>query len=282
MYSRNCEIKPGIEFPDNMQRVALGVEYNGAPFNGFQKQASTANTIQAALEAALSKVANEPISLVCAGRTDAGVHASEQVVHFDTLAQRPAKAWVQGVNTQLPFDIRVHWSKPVSPDFHARFSATARTYRYVIYAAATAPACFYQSTTWTSYQLDIERMQEAGQYLLGEHDFSSFRAAYCQARVPVRHIYNLRFYRSGAFIIMEVKANAFLHHMVRNIVGTMMDIGRGAREPAWVEELLQLKDRKRASPTAKPWGLYLVKVDYDAQFALPQTPAGPIFVGPAP
>lgn len=278
VYRRNCEIKPGIEFPTNMHRVALGVEYNGAPFNGFQKQTSTSNTVQTFLETGLSKVANEAIKLVCAGRTDAGVHASEQIVHFDTLSSRPEKAWVKGVNTQLPDDIRVHWSSPVDPGFHARFSASSRTYRYILYSAPTAPAGFYQAATWTSYTLDIQRMQEAGQYLIGTHDFSSYRASYCQANSPVRSIHDLRFYRSGAFIVMEVKANAFLHHMVRNIVGTMIDIGRGAKPPLWTNELLALRDRKCASATAKPTGLYLVKVEYDEKFGLPETAAGPLFL----
>ena len=265
--------------PDGMQRVALGVEYNGASFSGFQKQAETPNTVQAYLERALSAVADEAITGVCAGRTDAGVHASEQVLHFDTLAQRPTKAWVQGVNTQLPDDIRVHWAQQVPGKFHARFSACARTYRYVLYCAPIRPALMHKSLTWTSYCLNVDIMQAAVQCLVGEHDFSSFRAAQCQAQSPVRRVEYVRFFTRGPFMVMEIKANAFLHHMVRNIVGVAVDIGRGAKPVTWMPELLGLRDRTVASPTARPWGLYLVKVDYEeGAFELPARPLGPLFL----
>lgn len=261
-----------------MQRVALGVEYNGAVFNGFQKQASTPNTVQAKLERALSKVANEDITCVCAGRTDAGVHAAEQVIHFDTLAERPMKAWVYGVNTQLPDEVRVVWAKAVQPDFHARFSALARTYRYVIHSAAIKPACMAQFVTWTTYSLDMDAMGEAGSLLVGEHDFSSFRSSQCQANSPVRTIESLSFTRSGGFIVMEIKANAFLHHMVRNIIGSLMEVGRGARQKAWIGELLHAKDRTQAAATAYPWGLYFVRAHYPAEYDLPHEPQGPVFL----
>lgn len=278
MYKRNCEIKAGIEFPSGMQRVALGVEYNGASFNGFQKQASTANTVQALLEAALSKIANEEITLVCAGRTDAGVHASEQVVHFDTLAQRPTKAWVQGVNTGLPADIRVHWAQPMSPDFHSRFSAEARTYRYVIYTGDIKPACLSQYVTWTAYTLDMEKMQQGADILVGEHDFDAFRSSQCQAHSPVRCIHSIQFSRQRNFLVMEIKANAFLHHMVRNISGVLMDVGRGAKPVSWVESILLGRDRSKASATAHPWGLYFVRAHYPEKFNLPVSPYGPLFL----
>ncbi len=278
MYRRNCEIKPGVEFPQGMHRIALGVEYNGAPFSGFQKQAATANTVQSLLEAAISKVADECVGLVCAGRTDAGVHASGQVIHFDTLARRPQDAWVKGVNASLPDDVRVHWCRPVSAAFHSRFCATARIYRYIILSGKTRPGLMHKLLTWTAYPLAVDKMREAGASLVGEHDFSSFRSSQCQARSAVRSVHSLQFCRRGPFIIMEIKANAFLHHMVRNIVGTMIDIGRGAKPVQWMMELLHLRDRTQASATARPWGLYLVKVEYDGQFNLPDMPLGPLFL----
>ena len=278
MYKRNCEIKPGIEFPEGMQRVALCVEYKGTRFHGFQKQESAADTVQAYLEKALSKIANEPITLVCAGRTDAGVHATHQVIHFDTLAQRNEKAWVQGTNTNLPDDIVIKWCKPVSEHFHARFSALSRKYRYVFYCNPVKPGVCRDLVTWTRYELDFNAMEKAGQHLIGEHDFSSFRAAQCQANNPVREIQSLRFFNSGRFVVMEVRANAFLHHMVRNIAGTMIDIGRGAKSPDWTKKLLELKDRTQASPTAHPYGLYIVDVEYPKEFDLPDVPVGPDFI----
>lgn len=279
MYKRNGEIKDGDEFPEGMQRIALGVEYNGAEFNGFQKQATAPKTVQAALESALSSIANEEITLVCAGRTDAGVHAAEQVVHFDTLAQRPNKAWLHGVNTKLPPEVRVHWVKQVGPTFHARFSATARTYRYVIYADAIKPACLNKQVTWTSYSLDQHAMAEAAKVLEGEHDFSAFRSSQCQANSPVRHIEYIHFYSSARFMVMEIKANAFLHHMVRNIIGSLMEVGRGAKQKSWLERVLAGRDRNLAAATAAPWGLYFVRAHYPVEFGLPETALGPIFIG---
>ncbi len=277
-YRRNCEISGGIEFPEGMQRIALGVEYDGAAYNGFQKQTSTQNTVQAKLELALSKIAVEPVTLICAGRTDSGVHASEQIVHFDTLAVRPDKAWTRGMNSRLPDEVRVHWVKSVSSHFHARFSAQSRIYRYVLLSSPVQPACLHKSVTWTCHSLDIEKMQEAASYFVGEHNFSSFRSSRCQASNPVRRIDCLTFRQCGPFIVMEVKANAFLHHMVRNIIGTMMQIGRGEAPPCWVAELIALEDRTQAAQTAKPWGLYFVKAEYDSVFGLPSTSLGPLFL----
>lgn len=278
-YKRNCEIKPGMRFPEGMHRIAVGVEYNGAEFNGFQKQKSSANTVQARLEDALSRVANEPVTLVCAGRTDAGVHATGQVIHFDTLALRPLKAWIEGVNTHLPDDIRVKWSTDVGPQFHARFSALSRTYRYLILSAPIRTAILQKQISWTRYALDIELMQRAGERLIGEHDFTSFRAAQCQAASPVRQVMGLRLFRHGRLIVLEITANAFLHHMVRNIAGALMDIGRGARPVSWIAELLAAKNRNLAAPTGHPYGLYLVAVGYPEGFALPKVEPGPLFLG---
>lgn len=278
MYKRNCEIKPGICFPEAMHRIALGLEYDGAGFSGFQKQASTRHTVQEILEHALSKIANEEISTICAGRTDAGVHASEQVIHFDTQALRQRKAWIHGVNTLLPDCIRVHWAEEVSASFHARFSALSRTYRYVLYSAPTRSACLNKGVTWTAYTLDQDRMRQAANALLGEHDFSSYRAAQCQAVSPVREVKAVDLYRCGSLLVFEITANAFLHHMVRNIVGNLLEVGRGAKPLDWLAELLLLKDRNRGAATAKPWGLYLVKVQYPDTFSLPYAPLGPVFI----
>lgn len=277
-YKRNCEIKRGMHLPEGMSRIAAGVEYNGANFNGFQKQKSSATTIQARLEDALSRVANEPISLVCAGRTDAGVHATGQVIHFDTLAQRPLKAWVEGVNTHLPDEIRITWSRQVKPDFHARFSALSRTYRYLIFSSPIRTAVLQKQVSWTRYSLDMELLQRAGEQLIGEHDFSSFRAAQCQAASPVREVTKLHLSRHGKLIVLEISANAFLHHMVRNIAGALMEVGRGAKPISWIEELLGAKDRNLAAATAHPCGLYLVAVRYPGEFDLPKAELGPLFL----
>lgn len=277
-YKRNCELKPGMIFPEGMKRVAMGVEYCGSAFHGFQKQQSASETVQAHLERALSRVANEDVTLVCAGRTDAGVHATNQVIHFDTLANRQEKSWLKGVNTYLPGDIAIKWVKPVGPGFHARFSADSRTYRYIFFSNKVRPALSRNMVTWTGYSLDLNKMREAAKYLVGEHDFSSFRAAQCQAASPIRTVEAVEFFPSGRFFVMEIRANAFLHHMVRNISGALLDIGRGAKPVEWMQVLLDLRDRTKAAPTAHPYGLYLVNVDYPEEFGLPIEPYGPDFV----
>lgn len=277
-YKRNGEIlKDGI-FPEGMQRVALGVEYNGGQFHGFQKQLSDVDTVQARLELALSKVANEDVTLVCAGRTDAGVHGTNQVIHFDTLASRLMKAWTRGVNTALPDSISVKWAQAVAPQFHARFSAQHRTYRYVIANTYTRPALGYEQLTWVRETLDLDAMKAAAAQLVGEHDFSSFRAAQCQAKNPVRRIHYLHIVRRADLIVVEVQANAFLHHMVRNILGVLLAVGKGDRPAQWVSEVLAARDRSSASVTAKPNGLHLVGVAYPEVFNLPVSSPGPIFV----
>src|SRR5690554_183734 len=277
-YTRNCEITPDTPWPEQMQRVALGVEYNGRDFHGFQSQPGAVATVQGCLQQALSSVANEPISLVCAGRTDAGVHATGQVVHFDTLAHRPAKAWVLGALQQLPYAIAVRWAQAVPNHFHARFSARARAYRYLISDADTRPALLHDQITWVRYKLDVAAMAAAGQALVGEHDFSSYRAAQCQARNPVRHIEHLHLSRRGDLIVLEIKANAFLHHMVRNIVGVLLEVGRGARGLDWPAEVLAAHSRAAAAATARPNGLYMVAVDYPSSYQLPQASPGPLFI----
>lgn len=282
-YSRNCEVREGTVVPDGMRRVILQLEYDGSPYCGFQRQLTAPNTIQAELELALSKVANESITVVCAGRTDAGVHATSQVVHFDTLAIRPLKAWLQGVNTHLPFSIRVTRAQEVGFDFHARFSACARTYRYIIHVADVRSAHLVNGVTWVKLPqklngLDVNAMQAAASLLLGEHDFTSFRTVHCQAASPVRCMHTAEVKKVGEFIVVQVTANAFLHHMVRNIVGVLLRVGRGELPPSRVSELLELKDRTQAAETAPAAGLYFVGVDYPPEFGIPMDPRGPIFL----
>lgn len=277
-YYRNCEVLAPGQLPPGMTRVALGLEYNGANFHGFQSQSSGVPTVQQALEKALSQIAAEPISVVCAGRTDAGVHATNQVVHFDTLAQRPERAWIQGVNTALPDTVSVRWAKTVSPDFHARFSATARAYRYLLINTASRPALQHDQLTWDKRTLNFDAMQLAASRLIGRHDFSSFRASQCQAKSPVREISHFALIKRGDLVIFEVKANAFLHHMVRNMVGALTAVGAGEKNPDWIDELLLVRDRRQAGVTARPDGLYLVSVDYPDAFALPRRHPGPGYI----
>lgn len=258
-------------------KIALGIEYNGSRYFGWQRQQEVAS-VQACLEAALSKVANEPIGVLCAGRTDAGVHATGQVVHFITTAERKDAAWTMGVNSHLPPDIAVRWVKTVDDSFHARFSATARRYRYIIFNHRYRPAVLAQGVTHCYMPLDAEKMEQAAQCLLGEHDFTSFRAIQCQSRTPWRNVKHVKVTRHGAYIVVDIKANAFVHHMVRNIVGSLIEIGCSNQSVTWMAELLALKDRARAAATAKAEGLYLVSVDYPDHFALPKTPLGPLFL----
>ena len=263
----------------NVQRWALSISYDGHPYRGFQYQNPELPTVQVYLERALAFVANHPVGVTCAGRTDAGVHASAQIVHFDTKAERPADSWVFGSNSNLPSDITVLWAHPVPQDFHARYSAYQRTYRYVIYNnPKIRHSILRRAVTWHSRRLDVERMQEAAQALIGTHDFSSFRGSDCQAKTPVRNIKSIAVKKYLNFIVVEVKANAFLHHMVRNIVGTLYPIGSGLRPVEWMAEVLDAKDRGLAGVTAAPNGLYLVNVAYEDHWGLPEVHSGPIFL----
>jgi tRNA pseudouridine38-40 synthase len=242
-------------------RIALGVEYDGTLFYGWQIQPDL-RTVQAELEKAIAEVADEAVRVICAGRTDTGVHAYGQVIHFDTKAERDEKAWVFGVNSFLPDDVAVKWSRFVADDFHARFSAMVRSYRYIICNEKIKPALKRQYETWHPQPLDEKRMQEASQFLIGKHDFSSFQDANCQSKSPYRCIKEINITRNGGLVIIDIKANAFLHHMVRNIVGTLFPIGEGKQSPDWLQEVLEAKDRRVAGVTAKPNGLYLMLIEY--------------------
>lgn len=250
-------------------RFALGLEYDGSRFLGWQTQPG-GGTVQDSLEEAVSAIAGQTIRVVAAGRTDRGVHAREQVVHFDATASRPTSAWVRGVNALLPSSVAVLWATPVDGAFHARYSASARTYRYVLLNRAVRPALAAGRVGWLHAPLDLDAMESAAQHLLGEHDFSAFRSAECQARTPVRTISELRIERRGERIDFVVRANAFLHHMVRNLVGALVAVGRGRVPPSWVKDVLAARDRARAAPTFGAEGLYLENVEYDARWGLPQ------------
>jgi tRNA pseudouridine38-40 synthase len=251
-------------------KIALGLEYDGSRFLGWQTQPG-GGTVQDSLQEAVSAIAGETIAAIAAGRTDRGVHAREQVVHFDTAASRPTSAWVRGVNALLPPAVAVLWAAPVDAAFHARYSATARTYRYVLVNRSVRPALAAGRAGWFHAPLDLDAMQSAAQHLIGEHDFSAFRSAECQARTPIRTISTLRIERRIERIDFVVRANAFLHHMVRNLVGALVYVGKGRYPPAWVKEVLDARDRARAAPTFGAEGLYLENVDYDARWGLPQT-----------
>lgn len=250
------------------QRIALGIEYDGSRYCGWQYQ-DHSPSVQEKVEQALSQVAAHPVRVSCAGRTDTGVHAMGQVVHFDTEAVRPEHAWVLGGNANLPEDITVLWAKPVSTEFHARFSAVRRQYRYVIFNRSLRPAILAKRASWEYRPLDIERMREATTYLLGEHDFSSYRALACQAKSPIRTLYRLDISRQGEIIIVDLEANGFLHHMVRNIAGVLIKIGAGEAPPNWARDVLELRDRTQGGVTASPDGLYFVTAYYPEQFSIP-------------
>ena len=251
-----------------MKRIALGVEYFGSRFRGWQSQAG-GGTVQDALEAALAKIVGAPIGTLCAGRTDAGVHATQQVVHFDSPVERPLSAWVRGVNTHLPEGVAVRWAMPVPDDFHARFSAHGRRYRYLLLNRPQRPGLWQGRFGWCHGELDLSAMQAACAKLLGEHDFSAFRAAECQAKSPVKTLTRAEVRRFGDLFVFDFEASAFLHHMVRNLVGTLVYIGKGTQTPEWVDALLQMKDRKLAAPTFSPDGLYFRGPVYEPHWGLP-------------
>jgi tRNA pseudouridine38-40 synthase len=249
-------------------RFALGVEYDGSDFSGWESQPRQ-RTVQSTLESALSSVADGAIKTVCAGRTDAGVHALAQVVHFDARAERASHEWVLGANSNLTGDVSVRWAHPVAEDFHARYSAVCRHYRYVIQNRRERPALLRRRAAWQRVPLDTVPMQAACDHLLGEHDFSSFRAAGCQAKSPVRTVASLEVSRRGTLVFIDIAANAFLQHMVRNVAGVLMEIGAGKREVGWAKELLAARDRTLGAVTAPPEGLYLSRIDYPPHYELP-------------
>ena len=259
-----------------MSRIALCLSYSGSQFHGWQAQRD-GNTVQQTLEAALSRIADQEIRVICAGRTDTGVHATRQIVHFDTIAERPEKAWVLGVNAHLPETVAVKWSRPVDDGFNARFSATARRYLYCIHNTMVRSAIGAGMFTREYRSLDAVRMHQAAQALVGEHDFSAYRAAKCQSKTPMRNVQEISVTRQGEMVLLNVKASAFLHHMVRNIAGVLMDIGAGEQSIDWAAHLLAGRDRTLGAMTAPPHGIYLVDVVYPEVFDLPRGPVMPYF-----
>ncbi|MFV2054993.1 MAG: tRNA pseudouridine(38-40) synthase TruA [Thiohalomonadales bacterium] len=250
-------------------RIALGVEYDGSDYCGWQYQ-DHSPSVQSDVEQALSRVADEKIRVICAGRTDTGVHARNQVVHFDTTASRSDRAWVFGANTHLKDGIAVLWACSIDDTFHARFSAIRRSYRYIIFNRRIRPTFLAKRVTWEYRELDSDQMQLAASHLIGNHDFNAYRSAACQAKSSEREILHLDVHRQKEFVIIDVVANAFLHHMVRNIAGVLISIGAGEHPPRWSQEILFSKDRTLAAMTAKPFGLYLMDIRYPPEFMLPQ------------
>jgi tRNA pseudouridine38-40 synthase len=258
-------------------RIAVGVEYDGSRFHGWQTQQEGIRTVQVAVEKALSSVADHPVVVHCAGRTDTGVHAHEQIIHFETDAIRLSKAWVMGGNVNLPDDVNILWAKQMPDHFHARFSALHRSYRYTILNRRTRSALLHGRATWIHRPLDAERMHEAGQVLIGTHDFTSYRAIGCQAKRPVRTVTHLEVSRHGEMVEIYIRANAFLHHMVRNIAGVLIAIGSGDEKKEWAREVLEHKDRTKGGMTAPPDGLYFERVEYEDEFQLPRPHNGQVF-----
>ena len=257
-------------------RVALIIEYDGSQYHGWQAQTGL-RTVQDTVEQALSQVACHDISVVCAGRTDTGVHATNQVLHFDSDKERGIRAWIYGVNSFLPKDVCVRLGKEMPDNFHARYSATARRYRYVIYNSPIRPALLRYHATWQYKQLDHRLMHEAAQCLIGEHDFTSFRSMECQSKTPMRCVTHIQVKRKNDCIIIDISANAFLHHMVRNIVGVLMAVGSGRKPVSFAHDVLQALDRKLGAETAPPYGLYLVGVTYPPEFGIIESISEPLF-----
>ncbi|MFT6577647.1 MAG: tRNA pseudouridine38-40 synthase [Zhongshania sp.] len=260
-------------------RIAMAVEYQGSAYRGWQSQDKPkVATVQDALQAAISSIAATPVTVICAGRTDAGVHATHQVVHFDAPVARSLKAWVAGVNAKLPKDVAVQWARRVPDDFHARFSATARRYRYIILNQARRSAHLASGLSLVEQPLDAELMHREAQVLLGEQDFSAFRAASCQSKTAMRNIHFANVSRQGRYVVLDIGGNAFLHHMVRNIAGVLIAVGAGHMPVGWTQQVLASRDRNQGGVTAKPHGLYLVDVSYPSHFNLPESRIGPDFV----
>lgn len=257
-----------LVFGRSLLRIALGIEYDGTDFHGWQRL-SHGPSVQAAVEAALSRVADQPVEILCAGRTDAGVHARCQVVHFDADAARSMRGWTLGASSNLPSSVAVLWAQVVADDFHARFSALARRYRYTILNRPVRAALEARYVAWERAPLDAAAMHAAAQALVGEHDFSAFRTAACQARTPMRCVHEISVAREGDRVVVEIQANAFLHHMVRNVVGSLLPVGRGEQAPDWIARLLAGRDRAAAGPTAVAQGLTFVRPYYPSQYGLP-------------
>ena len=255
-------------------KLAIGIQYDGTRYHGWQAQKGLSATIQTQVEKALSKVANHPIQLICAGRTDAGVHAVEQVAHFETQVVRSNYGWMMGANRYLPKDITLYWVTPVSREFHARFSATARYYRYILCAQSIRLTLFRHQVGWCYSDLNCNAMEKAIQFFLGEHDFQNFRNKDCQAKTSIRTIQHINLVKKGTYIIIDIKANAFLHHMVRNIVGALIEVGKGKQKIQWINILLDnpYEKLKNGICTAPPQGLYFIKAFYPEIFQLPQQP----------
>ncbi|KAE8437294.1 tRNA pseudouridine(38-40) synthase TruA [Vreelandella piezotolerans] len=255
-------------------RLAMGVEYDGSRFCGFQRLKHAAS-VQQAIEDALAKVAGAPVHIYASGRTDSGVHATRQVIHFDPPVQRTEKAWIFGANTNLPRDVAVRWVKPVSDDFHSRLGALARRYRYIFLNQISRPVLERANVTWCRDPLDADAMHRAAQALVGEHDFSSFRAAGCQSKTPWRQMHFVEVKRYGPLVVIDIQGNAFLHHMIRNIAGALASVGRGAQDEGHIARLLALKNRRQGDVTAPACGLHFVDSIYDERFELPKEPIGP-------
>jgi tRNA pseudouridine38-40 synthase len=258
-------------------RIALGLEYDGSGFCGWQTQPSGC-AIQDHLENAIERIGGQRVTTVCAGRTDAGVHALIQVVHFDSDAKRPISAWVRGMNTWFPKQIAVQWARPVGEGFNARTSALERRYSYVLLNGPVRPGLFQRKIGWFHRPLDISAMRRAAQFLIGEHDFSAFRSAECNAPSPVRDLRDLRVSKRGELILCEFVANAFLQHMVRNLMGALIEVGSGKRIPEWILEILEGRDRTRGAATFPPDGLYLSGIKYDSAWGLPETGRMPLLI----
>jgi tRNA pseudouridine38-40 synthase len=273
----------GHHFPSELipagSRIACRIEYDGSRYCGWQAQTKLSiETVQERLEEALAVVAVEPLRVICAGRTDSGVHGHEQIIHFDAPVTRSSKSWVLGTNANLPHDIRVHWAVPVAQSFHARFSALSRRYRYIIANTPVRPAVLNARATWQRRELDVELMHSEAQCLLGEQDFSAFRAASCQSSSAMRNVYSLNVRKRGELVVIDIRANAFLHHMVRNIAGSLMAVGTGRQAPGWLARVMRGRDRTLAADTAPAEGLYLLRVEYPAEFPLPAPPPDPLIL----
>ena len=258
-----------------MQRYAVGIEFCGIRYRGWQTQQAGVPSVQETLERVLSKIADDKIILHGAGRTDAGVHATNMVAHFDTHAIRTERGWMMGSNSQLPKDIALQWLQPMGEDFHARFKACARRYRYVIYNAPYRPALLHKQVTHVYQQLDIEKMKEAAKKFRGVHNFESFRAAACQSNQPIRDVTHCELFEHGRYLVLDIQANGFLHHMVRNIVGCLLEVGQGMYDIDHIDSIFAAEDRRAAGMTAPADGLYFIQAYYPEQFALPQLPLGP-------